>query len=230
MTGNPRASRKTATTQRPTLRFELRHKSVPTHRRDLVRFVTKKHPQLQARLDRMEIELIGAVGERDPLLYEFLEWYSEESRLFGLRVRPGLAALYWLWTDDELSDEAAQVCTHPNFEIIARSPYEEQCGRFSSERYEDLRDLLATRIAHEYLDGTGQASLYTGKLLMQEFIWWSAGEWLYLGYLVGAICEFREFREAGLMADWRRRRRRRLAASQRRAIKEALSSPASDIA
>jgi hypothetical protein len=197
---------------------------VPIHRRNLVRFKTEKSPQVQARLDRMEIELIGRIGDQDPLLYEFLEWYSEESRYFGLRVRPGLTALYWLWTDREIEEESRALCTHPDFEIIARNPYAERCGRFTIERYEDLRDELATHIKHEYLDG----SLYTGRGLMLEFVWWSAGEWLYLGYLVAAICEFREYQGAGMMPDWRRRRRRRLAAAQRRAVKELLEAAASD--
>ena len=209
---------------REPLRFELRHKSVPIHRRNLVHFITKRSPQIQARLDRMEIELIGRIGDQDPLLYEFLEWYSEESRYYGLRVRPGLTALYWLWTDKELDAESQKVCTHPDFEIIARNPYAERCGRFTPERYEMLRDELATHLQHEYLDG----SLYTGRGLMLEFVWWSAWEWLYLGYLVAAICEFREYQAVGMMPDWRRRRRRRLAAAQRRAVKEVLEAAASD--
>jgi len=197
----------------PKLRFERRHTSVPIHRRELVHFQTKNVPELQDRLDRMEIGLITTIGEKDPVLYEFLEWFSEECRLFGLRIRPGLAALYWSWADKEIEAEIiAQKCKHPEDE--------NSCIRFSRERYYQN----ATELGRSIRYGSYDNILYTGVFLLTQFIWWSAGEILYRDYLTSSVCEFIEFKDHGKMPDWLKRRRRRLASSQRRAVKEALSN------
>ena len=197
----------------PKLRFERRHTSIPIRRRELVHFQTKNVPELQERLDRMEIGLITTIGEKDPILYEFLEWFSEECRLFGLRIRPGLAALYWSWADKELEAQViTQKCEHPENEA--------SCIRFSREKYY----LNATELGRSIRYGSYDNILYTGVFLLTQFIWWSAGEILYRDYLTSAVCEFIEYKEHGRMPDWLKRRRRRLASSQRRAVKEALSN------
>ena len=227
--------------------------------------------QLQDWLDRLEIEIIDRVGRADPGLYEFLEWYSEEARRYGLRVRPGLASLYWEWTSGEFSPADAARCTHPGSKATAGSHREEVCGRFDQARYEQCRDDFADRLSAEELGRSGaqplaelgrsgaqpltelgrsgaqplaelgrsgaqplaelgrsgaqplaelDGALYNGRGLMAEFVWWSAGEWLYLDYLVAAICEFREFWAAGGLPEWQSTRRRRMVA----AAKESLSA------
>jgi hypothetical protein len=178
-----------------------------------VHFQTKNVPELQERLDRMEIGLITTIGEKDPVLYEFLEWFSEECRLFGLRIRPGLAALYWSWADKEIDAQIiTQKCEHPEDET--------SCIRFSRERFYQN----ATDLGRSIRYGSYDNILYTGVFLLTQFIWWSAGEILYRDYLTSAVCEFLEYKEHGKMPDWLKRRRRRLASSQRRAVKEALSN------
>jgi hypothetical protein len=175
--------------------FERRRRRAKTHRRDLVQFRTDRAPELQARLDRLEIDVIDNVRTRAPEVDEFLEWYADEARKYGLPIRPGLAALYWLWARPR-----------PNGEIP-----------LDAITYEALRDHMAENLRGEQLD----SAFLSGRTLVQEFIWWSAGDWPFVDYLLLAIVEFREYRDLNNMPHWRRKKRRRLAAAARKAAKEA---------
>ena len=177
-----------------TTAFERRRRRVRIHRRDLVGFHAEHAPDLQARLDRLEIDLIAAVRGRDPEVDSYLEWYGDEARKYGLPIRPGLAALYWLWGREK------------DGEIL-----------LDELSYEEWRDRLAGGIPGEILDG----NFCTGRTILQEFIWWSAGDWLFADHLLYSIVEYRAYSGAGKMTDWRRRKRRRLAAAARKAAREA---------
>lgn len=183
-----------------TTAFERRRRRAKTHRRDLVGFVTKLAPDLQARLDRLEVEVIDGVRKKDPDVDEFLEWYADEARKYGLPIRPGLAALYWHWAQPR-----------PNGEIT-----------LDAFTYEMLRDQLAANLPGEHLDGDFQS----GRAIVREFIWYSAGDWPFVDYLLLAIVEFREYRDLNNMPHWRRKKRRRLAAAARKAAKEARAAMA----
>lgn len=183
-----------------TTAFEKRRRRAKTHRRDLVGFRTDRVPDLQARLDKLEGDVIEHVRSRSPEVDEFLEWYADEARKYGPPIRPGLAALYWLWARPQ-----------PGGEIS-----------LDASSYEVLRDQMAANLPGEHLDG----SFHSGRTLIQEFIWWSAGDWPFVDYLLLAIIEFREYRDLNNMPHWRRKKRRRLAAAARKAAKEARAAMA----
>lgn len=178
--------------------FERRRRRAKMHRRDLVGFKTEKFPELQSWLDQFQVDTIAVVQGRAPEVDEFLEWYADEARKYGLPIQPGLAALYWLWARPR-----------PNGEIP-----------LDAIVYEALRDQMAGNLAGVTLDNW----YHSGRSLMQEFIWWSAGDWPFVDYLLLAIVEFREYRDLGNMPHWRRKKRRRLAAAARKAAKEARSA------
>ena len=181
-------------TPAPTTAFERRRRRRKIHLHELVGFHTETAPDLRARLDRLEIDLISAVRAKDPGVDDYLEWYGDEALKYGLPVRPGLAALYWWWAREKDGQVLLNAAT-----------------------YELWRDQQAASIPGELLDG----HFATGRTIFQEFIWWSAGDWLYADHLVLSAIEYRAYRAAGKMPDWRRRKRRRLAAAARRAAREA---------
>ena len=174
------------------LPLEMRKKKVRPPKREKVSFSALNAPQLAERLARLEGDLVNAITAADPVCADFLEWYEESARLYGEPVRRGLAALYWRWMDPASG------------------------GTLDDRSYAIHRDALADDIPVVVLDG----EVCTGRTIMQEFVWWSAGDWFRVKYLVLAIRQFREYHAKGGMAEWRRKRRRRIAAARRRMIRE----------
>jgi hypothetical protein len=138
----------------------------------------------------MELDIVGVAIRDDQIVADWIEWWHEEWMKYGPYVRPGLATLYWIWNKSS--------------------------GGLDPESYAVARDRLAATIPPAVLDG----ELLSGRTIVQEFVWWSAGEWLFCHHLVEAIVEFTEHYEAGKMPEWRRRARRRRASARRRAIKK----------
>lgn len=181
-------------------RFEARRRRIRVHRRDQVGYLAG--PQLEARLESLEAEFTNAVINADPGAADFLEWYADEATKYGPQVRRGLAALYYHWT--------------------------RRAGRrLDSTIYASARNALAKTLPLLELDTEDPAkpNHYDGNGQIQEFVWWSASDWILADYLCDAIEEFIEYRDAGKLPEWRRRKRRRLAAHRRKMIKLLHASP-----
>ena len=174
------------------LPLEQRKKKIRPPKREKVSFSALVAPQLAERLARLEGDLVNAITAADPACADFLEWYEESARLYGEPIRRGLAALYWRWMDPKSG------------------------GTLDARSYAIHRDALADDIPVVVLD----SEVCTGRTIMQEFIWWSAGDWPIVKYLITAIKQFRDYHAKGGMAEWRRKRRRRIAAARRRMIRE----------
>lgn len=191
-----------AITPLPTLRamtrFEARRRRIRVHRRDRVGYMAG--PKLEARLEALETEFTNVVVNGDPSAADFFEWYADEATKYGPPVRRGLAALYWYWTK-----RAGGPLTHATY------------GTFRDELAKGLRLVI--------VDGEHPDNALDGRGQLQEFVWWSASDWILADYLVEAIDEFMEYRDAGKLPEWRRRKRRRLAAHRRKMIKILHASP-----
>lgn len=178
--------------------FELRRRRRRPHRTDTIHF--KCGPELKARLDQLESELIAKVTAEDPRFEEFRKWYEEEARFYGIPIGEGVAALYWWWTRPEAGSLV----------------------RLDAESFEELRLRLGEMLRAEVLDG----SMLPGRAIVAEFIWRAASDIVFQPHLMVAINEFREYEAAGRMKPWWRRRRRRLAAAERRLSKSTYDLPA----
>ena len=181
-------------------RFEARRRRIRVHRRDQVGYMAG--PQLEARLESLEAEFTNAVINADSGAADFLEWYADEATKYGPQVRRGLAALYYHWT--------------------------RRAGRrLDPTIYASARNTLAKSLPLLELDteDLSKPNHYDGNGQMQEFVWWSASDWILADYLCDAIEEFAEYRDAGKLPEWRRRKRRRLAAHRRKMIKLLHASP-----
>jgi hypothetical protein len=174
-------------------RFEQRRRKIRFNSRSLVAFGTMSCPQLITYLETMELDIVGAAIRDDPVVADWIDWWNEEWTKYGPYIRPGLATLYWIWN--------------------------KSYGGLDADIYAMARDRLAATIPPMVLDG----ELLSGRTIVQEFIWWSAGEWLFCRHLIEAMDEFVEHYEAGKMADWRRKARRRTASVRRRMIKKLYS-------
>jgi hypothetical protein len=153
-------------------------------------------PELETRLEALEAEFTNAVINSDPVAADFLEWYADESTKYGPPVRRGLAALYYHWTRKH--------------------------GRpLDHASYAQARNAISRTLPLLELDGEH----FAGEGQFQEFVWWSASDWVLAEYLVEAIDEFSEYRASGRLPEWRRRKRRRLAAHRRKMIKLLHASP-----
>lgn len=178
--------------------FERRRRRMKVHQRDQVRFAEEGCPQLTELIEQLSARFIAEACAVDEIAGDFIEWYTDEWIRYGTPLKPGIAALYWRWVEAD----------------------ERGVWRLSRDVHDGGRDALAAEIETQMLDGWPQS----GRTIIQEFFWWSAGDWLPQQHVVVAINEFREFaRQSGKMTHWRKKKFRRLAAARRKALKSQLA-------
>jgi hypothetical protein len=185
---------------RPLTRFEQRRRRVKIHRRDMVLFGAD--PEFTGRLEAFEHDILTRAAAEHPKVAAFAEWWIDEARKYGAPVKAGIVVLYATWATRD----------------------EEGRPVLSDERFGALRDRVAEAMGHKTIDGR----IVSGREFVQEFIWWSAGDWTVQPHVLEAIEEFEEFYAAGRFRDWKRRKRRRLAAARRKASKGVYLGPAGD--